>query len=223
MLTPEEQSGLDRLYPSMKTPTPPAAPTSSIFGNSRSVIAPKVEERPVDKLIGEARAEGVSVASLSDETLAEKLYPDGGEAGGVLNDYSHVTSNFFDSQETAARMIHDEGELETIAKGREAVNQAFIDFQVGQTAAAKIMTLAKDFATNPRTADNIAAMTETTLADLKAKEGSRTDGLLKGGQRVVNELCRRIPNLQSYLDNGLGSHPDFVKNMIAIARRKGYC
>ena len=203
----ELETALSAMYPSM-TPPPQGA---NVFKTDN------------EKLIDQCRDEGVSLSACPDEVLAAKMYPDGGNTGGALGDYSHILTNLFDVPEYEARLIKDEGALEALAADKSALNAVMVDLQVGSTAAGAMMSLANDYMRNPRDSVSIETLTENTIADLRKAEGTRTDGLIKGAQRVCAEISRKVPRFNDVLNAGLGSDPAFIRTAIAIAKRKGYC
>lgn len=222
-VTHDEQSALDRLYPSMKQTPAPKPAASSIFS---SFAAPSQPVQPVEteanRVVNQAREEG-KFSQLSDEQLGEHVY--GSKvpgAGDPLPDYGHLMGGFFDSKEIEARGINDTDELQTIAEAREAINRVFIEHSIGGSEARQLMAVAKDYDSNPRDPESHEALANSTYESLRQQYGSRTPQMIEGAKRVAGELCRKIPNLSTLMDMGLASDPVFVRSMIFAARRKGY-
>ncbi|MBC8017068.1 MAG: hypothetical protein H7X83_00930 [Verrucomicrobia bacterium] len=190
-----QQERLYEIYPSMR-PVQPAA---------------KVES-PNDKLIAEAKAEGIPMISLPEEIQGERMYGfDPGEGEPVADYEAHGLSSFFDQRVTAARCIKDDDELANLATARTATNQAFKDYAVGPVRAAEIMTLASRYEQGPGVGENIEAVNANVVGKLKAEYGSKTDKMLAGAKRVSDDLCRRIHGFSRIVDAGLGSDESSLK------------
>lgn len=220
------ENALSRMFPSMAPVPVPSQSNPSILGDGTATPvgtpAPKPETSHVDKVLDEARAQGESIAGASDELLAEKLYPSGGDAGAPLGDYDHMLGQMYDPLETHHRGIKDDEGVRLVQEGRAATNAALKEYAVGQSEAGRLMTTLNDFYANPRDAESIERLSEVTFSTLRAELGTRADAYVAGAKRVADELSRKVPGFREILESGAGSDIGVIKVLANAARRKGY-
>lgn len=223
-VTHDEQSALDRLYPSMKQTPAPAQQNTSVLGVSQqNSSTPKRAETAGEKLVSQARDEGIPIGQISDDVLSQALHAPDGLTNDEVNSYEpHGVYSLYEDLEREARSINDEEQLEILGKARVATDQAFKDFSVHPTRAKEIMTMARQYMNNPRDFNSIETMNANVMANLRAEYGRKTDALLAAGGKVSAELCRRIPEFGELLDAGLGSDEKFIRTCINAAKRRGW-
>lgn len=217
-------AALSKMFPSMAPPAPAQQSSTTVLGGNQqnSFTATRVENAG-EKLISQAREEGVPIGQLSDDVLSQALFAPDGLTNDEVNSYEpHGVYTLYEELERDARSINDEEQLEILGKARIATGQAFQDFSVHPTRAKEIMTMARQYMNNPRDFNSIETMNANVLANLRAEYGRKTDALLAAGGKVSAELCRRIPEFGELLDAGLGSDEKFIRTCISAAKRRGW-
>lgn len=217
-------AALSKMFPSMAPPAPAQQSSTTVLGGNQqnSFTATRVENAG-EKLISQAREEGVPIGQLSDDVLSQALFAPDGLTNDEVNSYEpHGVYTLYEELERDARSINDEEQLEILGKARFATDQAFQDFSVHPTRAKEIMTMARQYMNNPRDFNSIETMNANVLANLRAEYGRKTDALLAAGGKVSAELCRRIPEFGELLDAGLGSDEKFIRTCISAAKRRGW-
>lgn len=216
-------AALSKMFPSMAPPAPAQQSASVLGGNQQNSSTPARVENAGEKLISQAREEGVPIGQLSNDVLSQALFAPDGLTNDEVNSYEpHGVYTLYEDLERDARSINDEEQLEILGKARVATDQAFKDFSIHPTRAQEIMTMARQYMNSPRNFDSIETMNSNVMANLRAEYGRKTDALLAAGGKVSAELCRRIPEFGELLDAGLGSDEKFIRTCISAAKRRGW-
>lgn len=198
------QEKLNQLYPSMGTVQRPTVKT------------------PAQEAMAQAKTEGVAITSMPEELVGlAKFGRDPGEGDPAADYTAHGLSDFYDQLIIDARGIKDDDGIALLQQSKDATNQAFKDYYVGPVRAKEIMMLAKKYHGSDG-ADNLEQVNANFMTKFRAEEGTRTDKLLAGAQKVTADLCKRIPGFKEIVDKGLGSNETFIRAMINAAVKKGW-
>ena len=199
------QEKLNQLYPSMGAVQRPTVKT------------------PAQEAVAQGKAEGVATVAMSENVVGLATYGrDAGEGEPVASYEMHGISDFYDPLMKDARIIKDDDGIALLQQSKDATNQAFKDYYVGPVRAKEIMMLAKKYHGSDGAADNLETVNANFMTKFRAEEGTRTDKLLAGAQKVTADLCKRIPGFKEIVDKGLGSNETFIRAMINAAVKKGW-
>lgn len=200
---------------------PDQAKLNALFPSMGPVQRPTTIS-PAQAAVSAGKADGIAISSMPQETTGLARYGHDAGEGEPVADYTiHGLDDFYEPLIKDARSIKDDDGVAMFQQAKEATNQAFKDYYVGPVRAKEIMMLAKKYHAGTGS-ENLEAVNASVMAKLKAEEGTRTDKLLAGAQRVTNDLIKRIPGFKEIVDKGLGSNETFIRAMINAARKKGY-
>lgn len=164
------------------------------------------------------------ISTLTDEQISARMYGDDAGAGDPLADaasYDHITGDLLDSYEIEARGERDAAEIDTLARTRRGLNEAFHRYSVGASEAKEVMGLATEFFRNPKDAESAEVERANTEAALQKKWGARYQTNVNAAKRVVADLNRRIPNFADKLDrSGLGNSQKLIETLARAGNRR---
>jgi hypothetical protein len=192
------------MYPALQTAAAPAAQSAGSTPQEKAPEAAPAEQQRTEQ----------------QPAVGDAMFGGGGEP---MEDYNSVLGYVFDSSETEARGNQDEALLAELEGARKGLNETMIEFGLGDSDAREIMNSFQERVHYPWSRETSEKKYDEGLAALQKKWGDKTDAMLKGAGRVLDEAAKRVPRLLEALDaTGYVNDAKFVEKLVKVAKRRGW-
>lgn len=145
--------------------------------------------------------------------------PDGG--GDPPSSYDTHLGTLFDGPMMDASVLDQHELKEQLTSARDALKGVLTEYQPGNFATQEMISVVSEYSRSPRSDAAVQQEYETTRASLQRKWGDQYNTMVAGAQRVLNEVCRRVPGMADTLaDSGVLNNERFIIHMANLAQKR---